>query len=102
MTHDNINCWRPRTSMSELPEYVPDFVAATAATNLLIETKKAMDIDNANVQAKAKAAVKWYRHASDYSAKHGGKPWRYLLISHDSVRMNATLDALAAHFVLRS
>ena len=84
----------------EQPEYVPDFVASTLAANLLIETKKAMDIDSEDVKAKAKAAVVWCAHASDYSAQHGGKPWRYLLIPHDAVQVNATLGALATRFAL--
>ena len=86
----------------EQPEYVPDFVAATSAANLLIETKKAMDIDSDDVRAKAKAAVEWCAHASDYSAKHGGKPWRYLLIPHDAVVVNATLLALSAKFFVHT
>ncbi len=82
----------------EQPEYVPDFVAATSAINFLIETKKAMDMNSDDVTAKAKAAVQWCVHASDYSAKHGGKPWLYLLIPHDAVQLNATLDALETRF----
>ncbi|MGH6626336.1 MAG: DEAD/DEAH box helicase family protein [Burkholderiaceae bacterium] len=84
----------------EQPEYLPDFVAATSDANLLIETKKAADVDSDEVQAKAKAAVEWCAHASAYSAKHRGKPWRYLLIPHDAVQVNATLGALTARFVL--
>ena len=80
------------------PEYVPDFAAATADANLLIEAKKVMDIDTVEVQAKAKAALEWCQHASEYSAKHGGKPWRYVLIPHDAVSVNATLGALAVRF----
>ncbi|MBI3683699.1 MAG: hypothetical protein HY235_25270, partial [Acidobacteria bacterium] len=86
----------------EQPEYVPDFVAATSETNLLIETKRAMDVDSDDVKAKAKAAVAWCAHASDYSAKHGGKPWRYLLIPHDAVVVNATLSALTATYQITS
>jgi type III restriction enzyme len=82
----------------EQPEYVPDFVAATSAANLLIETKKAMDIDSADVKAKANAAVVWCANASAYSAMHGGKPWRYLLIPHDAVAVNATLSAMVTKF----
>jgi type III restriction enzyme len=84
----------------EQPEYLPDFVAATPDTNLLIETKKAADVDSEEVQAKAKAAVDWCAHASAYSALHGGRPWRYLLIPHDAVQVNVTLSALAARFAL--
>jgi type III restriction enzyme len=28
----------------------------------------------------------------------GGKPWRYLLIPHDAVAANVTLDVLIARF----
>lgn len=82
----------------EQPEYVPDFVAATSEANLLIETKKAIDMDSADVKAKANAAVAWCTNASDYSAMHGGKPWRYLLIAHDAVAVNATLSAMVIRF----
>lgn len=86
--------------VADQPEYVPDFVAATAGANLLIEAKKAADIDTDEVQAKAGAAIQWFAHASAYSAQHGGKPWRYLLIPHDAVQVNATLGALPSRFGL--
>lgn len=73
---------------------VPDFVAATVAVNLLIETKKAMEMNADDVVAKARAAAEWCAHASDYSVQHGGKPWRYLLVPHDAVAVNKTLVAL--------
>ncbi|WP_085317629.1 DEAD/DEAH box helicase [Derxia lacustris] len=85
----------------EQPEYVPDFVATTRLENLLIETKRAGDIETDEVRAKALAAAQWCAHASDYSRRNGGKPWRYLLIPHDAVQSNATLDALAQRFEWR-
>jgi len=36
----------------------------------------------ATVLAKKEAAIKWCKSASDYAAANGGKPWRYVLISH--------------------
>lgn len=80
------------------PEYVPDFVAALSDVNLLIETKKAKDVNAEEVQTKTKAAVKWCAHASDYARGHGQKPWKYLLIPHDAVASNVTLKALADRF----
>ena len=74
-------------------EYVPDFVASTDAFNLIIETKKAADMETPEVHAKANAAKAWCKNASDYSQKHGGKPWRYLLIPHDAVAVNKTLSS---------
>ena len=92
----NIYYWRGR----EQPEYIPDFVAATPEANLLIETKAAKDMADNEVKAKAEAAITWCKHASDYSGAQGGKPWRYLLIPHDAVAVNATLGALASRFAV--
>jgi type III restriction enzyme len=83
------------------PEYIPDFVAATAAHNLLIETKAAKDMEVADVKAKADAALIWCKNASVYSTQHGGKPWKYLLIPHDVVASNVTLAALIDRFALK-
>ncbi|MDP2830073.1 MAG: DEAD/DEAH box helicase family protein [Sulfuricellaceae bacterium] len=80
------------------PEYVPDFVAATADLNLLIETKAAKDMEATDVKAKADAAVTWCKNASEYSQAQGGKPWKYLLVPHDAVAHNATLPVLAGRF----
>lgn len=85
---------------ADQPEYVPDFVAATADANLLIETKKAADVDADEVQAKAKAAATWCAHASEYARSHGQKPWKYLLIPHDAVASNVTLKSLADRFAV--
>ena len=80
------------------PEYVPDFVAATSETNLLIATKKAGDLQTDEVQIKARAAVQWCEHASTYARQHGSRPWKYLLIPHDAVAVSATLVGLARTF----
>ncbi len=84
------------------PEYVPDFVAATADHNLIIETKAAKDMVASDVKAKADAAATWCRNASDYSQAQGGKPWKYLLVPHDAVAHNATVSALTGRFVVAS
>lgn len=84
------------------PEYVPDFVAATADHNLIIETKAAKDMDAGDVKAKANAAATWCRNASEYSKAQGGKPWKYLLVPHDAVAHNATVSVLAGRFAVVS
>lgn len=70
---------------SEQPEYVPDFVAETETQILMVETKARGDIDSHEVQAKAAAAARWCRHASDHAAEIGTKPWFYLLLPHDEI-----------------
>jgi type III restriction enzyme len=80
------------------PEYIPDFVAATAELNLLIETKAEKDMEATDVISKRDAAVLWCKNASDYSTKNGGKPWRYLLIPHTAIAVNMTIDGLAKQY----
>jgi type III restriction enzyme len=75
-------------------EYQPDFVAETDTVILMLETKKASEMDDAVVRAKRDAALAWCGHASAYAGKHGGKSWRYVLIPHDAVAENMTLDGL--------
>lgn len=70
---------------TEQPEYIPDFVAESDTQIFMVETKARTDIDTQEVQAKAAAAVRWCRHASDHAAKVGSKPWKYLLVPHDAV-----------------
>ncbi|MDY0329783.1 MAG: DEAD/DEAH box helicase family protein [Thiomonas sp.] len=67
------------------PEYIPDFVAETDAAILMVETKARADIDTQEVQAKAAAAMRWCKYASDHAANVGTKPWKYLLLPHDEV-----------------
>ena len=70
---------------TEQPEYIPDFVAETGATIFMVETKARADINTQEVQAKAAAAMRWCKHASDHAANVGTKPWKYLLVPHDEV-----------------
>ena len=65
--------------------YEPDFVAETADCIYLIETKAANEINDPDVQAKAQAALKYCKYATEYTVEHGGKPWKYILIPHDHV-----------------
>ncbi|WP_023130302.1 DEAD/DEAH box helicase [Pseudomonas aeruginosa] len=76
---------------TEQPEYIPDFVAETDSTILMVETKARGDINTQEVQAKAAAALQWCQHASDFTASAGGKPWRYLLVPHDEVNESRRL-----------
>lgn len=70
---------------TEQPEYVPDFVIETDSFILMAETKARDELKSTEVIAKADAAVQWCKHASDYAASVGGKPWKYLLVPHDEV-----------------
>lgn len=80
---------------SDHPEYVPDFVAETASTLLMIEVKAANQLGDLEVKAKAEAAREWARHATEYTSKNGGKPWRYLVLAHDLLQENMSFDGLS-------
>jgi hypothetical protein len=43
---------------------------------------------------KKKVAEKWCERSSTYNTKHGGKPWRYVLIAHDRISENMAIEAL--------
>ena len=44
------------------------------------------------------AAVQWCQQASAYAATYKGKPWCYVLIPHDAIAENMTLELLAGQF----
>jgi type III restriction enzyme len=79
-------------------EYQPDFVAETADTIYMLEPKRRTDLGTEEVEAKKTVGAQWCRHASQYALTYGGKPWRYVLIPHDVIAENMTLDVLARQF----
>jgi type III restriction enzyme len=83
---------------NEHPEYIPDFVAETENSVLMIETKSQAEMNDAKVQTKANAAAVWCENASDYLLENGGKAWKYLLIPHDEVKENYQLGDYVRRF----
>lgn len=81
-------------------DYEPDFVVETRTEKLLCEPKRGDQVTDPLVLAKANAASQWCRHATDYELQHGGKPWRYLLIPHDFIAANSSLDGLIERFTV--
>ena len=77
---------------AEQPEYVPDFVAETAHHVLMVETKASKEMESAEVKAKAQAGALWCKNATDHTRSVGGKPWKYLLVSHEQVTADKTLN----------
>ncbi|CAJ4767033.1 Type III restriction-modification enzyme helicase subunit [Burkholderia pseudomallei] len=77
---------------TEQPEYIPDFVAETETTIFMVETKARTDVNAQEVQAKAAAAARWCKYASDHAATVGTKPWKYLLVPHDEINESKRLS----------
>jgi len=78
--------------------YEPDFCVETKTEKLLCEPKRASEVSDEIVQAKAAAAIQWCQHAS----ANGGKPWSYVLIPHDVITAAATLEGLLAEYRVKA
>jgi type III restriction enzyme len=79
-------------------EYQPDFVAETKDMKYMLEPKASNLMTDPVVLTKKEAAIKFCKNASDYAAANGGKPWRYVLIPHNAIAVNMTLDGLVRQF----
>jgi len=73
-------------------------VVETETEKLICEPKRADDMQDSAVLAKARAAATWCKHATAHEMAHGGKPCRYLLIPHHAIADNMSLDGLAKRF----
>lgn len=76
-------------------KYEPDFIVETADTIYMCEPKASRNMQDSDVLEKKEAAEEYCRAASEFNAENGGKPWRYLLISHDDIRLNSSFIYLA-------
>ncbi|WP_243015048.1 DEAD/DEAH box helicase family protein [Brevibacillus borstelensis] len=79
--------------------YNPDFVVETTSHKYICEIKSEAEMDDKVVQDKAKAVVNWCKHASEHERQHGGKEWSYLLIPHNEVQENMTIEGFNARYI---
>jgi type III restriction enzyme len=79
-------------------EYQPDFVAEADDAIYMLEPKARNQMEAPDVIAKRAAAMQWCKNASDFAKTYEGKPWVYLLIPHDMVAANMTLQGLRGMF----
>ncbi len=87
-----------RIEYQEGRNYEPDFVVETDRVHLIVEPKRADQIDHDEVQAKARAAVRWCGFANEHALSNGGKPWTYLLVPDDQIVLGMSVARLAAEF----
>lgn len=76
--------------------YEPDFIVETSNAIYMVETKAAVNITNDEVQQKKTAAEEYCRHASEFTAENGGKPWKYILLPHDTIDRTKSFEYLTA------
>ncbi|MEW6696956.1 MAG: hypothetical protein ACOY35_05255 [Bacillota bacterium] len=81
-------------------KYEPDFIVKTADTIYMCEPKASRNMQDVDVLEKKEAAEEYCRAATDFNADNGGKPWQYLLISHDDIRLNSSLVIWRNHHIL--
>ena len=74
--------------------YEPDFIVETDNDIFMIETKANNELKSKDVIEKAKAAREYCKAVSEWNAENEGKPWTYVLISHDEVRLNSSFKYL--------
>lgn len=79
-------------------QYEPDFVVETQTEKLICEVKARNELEDPDVQAKARAARTWIGYANAHAQGTKGKKWRYLLIPHDEIIGSSTLSGLTSKF----
>lgn len=80
-------------------KYEPDFVVETLDMIFLIETKANNEIAGETVKEKATAAREYCRAVTEWNFENDGKPWEYVLISHDEVRLQSSFMYLVKNKV---
>jgi type III restriction enzyme len=81
-------------------DYQPDFVAETIDCIYMLEPKAKNEMTSPEVLAKKDAAVLWCKRATAHALSNGAKPWKYVLIPHDVIAENMTLNGLVAQFTV--
>jgi hypothetical protein len=62
--------------------------------------ERANQMQDPEVLAKRDVAVEWCRPATHDAASYGRKPGTYLLIPHDAIADNMTIEGLAQHYAV--
>jgi type III restriction enzyme len=79
--------------------YEPDFVVECGGEYLLIEPKRADQINSDEVQLKARAASRWCGYANEHAIISNNKLWFYLLVPHDAIALGISLANLKAAYL---
>lgn len=82
-------------------DYCPDFIVEASDAKYIVETKAAKEMTAKDVLAKQAIAKRWCEEATKYEQSVGGKPWRYILIPHDTLVADRSWDKLVADWSVR-
>ncbi len=78
--------------------YEPDFIVETENGLFMCEIKSSAELEDPIVLQKKEAATYWCEHATDHALRHNAKPWSYLFIPHNEVRLTTTFAHLTTQF----
>lgn len=76
--------------------YEPDFIVETGDAIYMCETKAEKDMESEEVKGKAEAAINYCTIVSEFTAAHGGKPWKYVIIPHTVVVRTSSFNHINA------
>lgn len=79
--------------------YVPDFVVETDDCFFIVEVKGEDKINDADVIAKSKKAIKFCEVASDWSKENLRKEWKYLFIPSKEIMPSSSFKNLVDRFI---
>lgn len=79
--------------------YEPDFIVETSDTIYMVEIKAANEIKSNVVKEKAIAGQEYCRAVTEWNTENAGKPWEYVLISHDEVHLQSSFIYLVKNKV---
>lgn len=80
-------------------QYVPDFVVETETKIYLVEVKGEDNLNEPDVVAKKKRAIKYCEIVSSWGKANGYKQWEYLFIPSMQIQENSSFEQLSKQFV---
>ena len=101
---DVINWLRPAQNEFNITynrgrHYVPDFVVETEQYFYIVEVKGEDKLNDADVIAKGKQAIKFCEVASAWACENNKKEWRYVFIPSKEVQVSSSFNMLASRFI---
>jgi len=60
--------------------------------DFIVETKRADEVEKEEVLVKKKAAEEYCQNATEYTSENGGKPWKYVIIGHDTISRTSSFE----------
>lgn len=80
-------------------KYEPDFVVETKDVYYLVEVKGENQLESPDVVAKKDRAIQYCEIASEYNIAHGNKPFKYLFIPSEQIKINSSFNNLKDRFI---